>query len=455
MYFVHLSKYLLLNFYADWLYFEALVHLDSAYCNICDRAVFLQNLSCLKILGENDNRTASSIAFLWIFTKFQNAPVSFGVEFVNSVYTLNSCDKPSVVEFCMKFAHSISASHVQSTTMKAINKAIPYAASVQSLSLTNTSKRNGPLDCDLLFMSLKYLKFLTSLHFNGFELLTDDHLRLLCESHRMMTLLNVSGCQELTDQSLSHMSTCLELTSLNLSLLPELCDKAIFCLLEKLVKLKELVVAGELYKHVRLRSSLVSNYFQSNGNKLTALDVSYNWHKSLILTAVGQTCGNLTSLNMSHSMYVPLDNAIIYALCQKCSLLNILNVEGCSGISVTNCELMMSSWTRLVDLRFKKCKPLVQCAFYNFMCQKLKSIACLDLIDCHIIGVSQDVNKLVPAANLKLDSPTTCVEQLLETLSVRLSEKCTQFTHFRVGASVSEATFVALKGVFKAFNNFK
>jgi hypothetical protein len=117
---------------------------------------------------------------------------------------------------------------------------------------------------------------------------------------------------------------------------------------------------------------------------------------------------------------------------------------------------MMTKLSLLVDFSFAACQKLVTCAFYSFMCQKLKSISYVDLDNCHIIGLSQDDSSYPVTTNLIMDLPSTCDEALALDgfICSRLSRKCSQLTHLKIGKSVSKASFVLFRRLLYSVTSF-
>jgi hypothetical protein len=387
----------------------------------------------------------SSISFPWIHATFRKSPKIVDVVFVNSIFTERYTRRPEVVKFCMKEARNVSASHVQLLTLQSLIHSIPFGVNLESLNLTDTSKK-CLISCDRFLSALVLPRTfsLVSFNFSGFQCLTDNNIALICESFPKLTSLNLSGCLDITDRSLVHVVTCLKLTTLDISQL-KLSDCALSILSFSKLSLSHLALGGYPKNNSRYTSRGVCRYVQCNGSELLSLDISGIWSNVTIIS-VGKTCHNLTFLNMGYSL-LTLHNDAVQSLCENCVHITELNVNGCIGLSVENSELLTKSLPNLSALCFVGCQRPVQFSFFSFMIQKLSCLILLDLRG-HIIGTLLENDPSFISVS-DYDTP------LGSFVSVRVQDKCSRLTHFVAFEDISGFTFLSYKSSFKFIVNLK
>jgi hypothetical protein len=122
----------------------------------------------------------------------------------------------------------------------------------------------------------------------------------------------------------------------------------------------------------------------------------------------------------------------------------MLNVDGCSGLSVENSELMMKRFSRVSTLSFKDCQEPVQFALFTCMLQKLDNITLLDLRG-HIAGKVID-NYPMLIVEIPLDNDSVSIS---EFVSARLDDKCRNMNIFVASRDTSGITFLSLGNSFR------
>jgi hypothetical protein len=372
-------------------------------------------------------------------------PSVFEAIFVNNDFTRFSCLDECITQYCMEFASSVSASIVQNSTLDAIIDALYFCPQLKSLSLTHTDSTDLKT-CDSLIITLSVIKrtSLTSFDFSGFLILKDTHIILICENYSQLTCLNVCDCTLLTDKGIRHISSCSELTNLNLSN-TKLTNVSLSHFNKRCLKLQHLVLA----KCTLLRFDIgkLRDFFFSNGSGFLSVDIceisplTPATKMTSVVAAIAHTCHNLTSLRLGSSC-VPSMQAVTLPLCRNCSHIITLNLDAFTNLSVCDSVLMMKSFVRLSDFSFKGCLRPVKFTFYCLMAQKLKTISCLKLHHSHVIGVPF-VNLEVPLVNddITISYPLSATDYA----TVKMHDKCAQLKELSIAATTSEESFLSFK----------
>jgi hypothetical protein len=309
----------------------------------------------------------------------------FEMQYLNSVHSSNICDNMQnfqALSTGMKTAVRLSSRKIRDFGIDGLVRLLSYSSNLKifCFSKTKISVRHSSrvIDC----LSGLQCIHLIEINFESFSTLVDMQLWKVCEHHRQLTKLNLFGCVELTDVGLHSVSTfCLTLKWLNVGKLVNLTDNCLFELGEKCCHLSNIFFGQSktLFSDGGLHC-----LFSKRAELLVEIDISGILRHGLV-TAIGNECHNLTSLNLSGSMVI-LEPGI-EAICVGCKQITALNVSNMSNLELSHILRLFSSLELLAKFTFSGVAGELSSSVYHALSHKFQFITYLDIIGDCVEGV--------------------------------------------------------------------
>jgi hypothetical protein len=170
-----------------------------------------------------------------------------------------------------------------------------------------------------LSLNNKYFKSRADLHYNDF-FVTDESLKVLSDNCTLLTSLDLSGCNRITDQGLEYLEKFTMLRELNLFSCKQITGNGLLGIGLSCSNLESLslhdcdIQDGDL--------DYLVHWFDGNCRTLQFLDLTGSYVSSEGISALSTRCTQLRSLNLSYSPNI--DDECLKCLSEHCSMLEYL-----------------------------------------------------------------------------------------------------------------------------------
>jgi hypothetical protein len=285
-------------------------------------------------------------------------------------------------QLCLKFAHTIEGTRLREGTVESIVNVLSFAINLRSISFSDLNDIGVSVNKKLIngLLNLNDSR-LIEMNFQGCYRFLDLHVEQLCKKFPFLENINVCKCIKLTDKAVCSMSKhCLNLSRLNLSMLVKLTDKSILVLIGSSLHLTSLVLGGD---QTNFSSDCLNTLFEHQKSSLLAIDIA-GIVSSRMVKKVGETCSELTFLNVSGSLMV-MDEAIC-SICTGCLKITQLDVSDLDNLQIHSVKLILSSLKLLRNFKFARIYGELYQGIYCLLSQKFESFSTINTHHDQVVG---------------------------------------------------------------------
>jgi hypothetical protein len=242
------------------------------------------------------------------------------------------------------------------------------------------------------FLSKDIHKCLTYISFSGIIYIDDKTVLNLVEHFKgQLITLNFHGCEDLTDQSISHVAElCVCLKDLDVGGIPLLTDTSIHSLTAHAIILTRLVLGPNFEepahrRTTRVTTAAIEELVKQRGHGLISLGLG-KLADSALLQLLAVYCPDLTDLNIRDCRHAVVDD--VSRLSASCRNITRLNVKGTPAEMPVSCQfILLRDLPHLSDYSFSPYRVDGEYKYmFGLLAFKFKSLLVCDMDDARVVG---------------------------------------------------------------------